>query len=185
MSDFIFKSSNLEKVILISPKQFDNENGRFEKNFEKEVFRANNIFFEITEEYKLSSNKGVLRGIHFQDPNPQARLLSVLSGEADVVIVDLRKESKEIGKWEKYRINDRNKLVIYVPKGFGVGTLTRENNTIIEVKCSGRYYSESSRGIRYNDEELNIDWNSEELDTIMISEKDRNLVSFREYFIER
>ena len=181
MSDFIFNKTDLDGVMIITPKQFLNENGKFEKNFEKEVYKRNGILFEIIEEYKLISDKGVLRGIHFQDPAPQARLISVLSGEALVAVVDLRRDSNRLGEWRTHKVNNINKSIIYVPKGFGVGTLTIENGTVIEVKCSGQYYEENSKGIRYNDADLNIDWKIETEDSITISEKDRALMSFQEY----
>ena len=181
MSELIFKKSKLDGVVLILPKQFTNESGSFEKIYEKNIYKSNGISFEITEEYKLISNKGMLRGIHFQNPNPQARLISVLMGEALVVVVDLRKESVQLGSWKAFKVNNQNKIGILAPKGFGVGTLSLEDNTVIEVKCSGQYYEEYSTGIRYNDEDLNIDWEEGEIESIEISEKDKKLMSFREY----
>lgn len=181
MGEFIFSKSELDGVTLISPKQFTSENGSFEKNYERIIYESNGILFEITEEYKLISDKGVLRGIHFQNPEPQSRIISVLMGEALVAVVDLRKDSAQVGKWKTYRINNQNKISILAPKGFGVGTLTLQDQTVIEVKCSGQYYGENSLGIRYDDEELNIDWKEGGIENIKVSEKDKKQMSFREY----
>lgn len=181
MGEFIFSESELKDVILISPKQFATESGSFEKKYEKSIYESNGIVFDITEEYKIVSDKGVLRGIHFQNPEPQSRLITVTQGEALVVAVDLRRESTQIGKWKSYLVNNQNKLSILIPKGYGLGTLTLEDGTIIEVKCSGMYFGENSSGIRYDDEDLNIDWKAGKMDVMKISEKDRKLMSFREY----
>lgn len=181
MGEFIFSESDLEDVVLISPKQFSTESGSFEKNYEKSIFESNGITFEITEEYKIVSDRGVLRGIHFQDPKPQSRLVTVTEGKAMVVVVDLRKDSSQVGKWKSYLVNKQNKLCLLIPAGFGLGTLTMEDRTVIEVKCSGMYFGENSCGIRYDDEDLNINWGAEKIDSIQISEKDKKLMSFREY----
>lgn len=181
MGEFIFSESELKDVILISPKQFATESGSFEKKYEKSIYESNGIVFDITEEYKIVSDKGVLRGIHFQNPEPQSRLITVTQGEALVVAVDLRRKSTQIGKWKSYLVNNQNKLSILIPKGYGLGTLTLEDRTIIEVKCSGMYFGENSSGIRYDDEDLNIDWKAGKMDVMKISEKDRKLMSFREY----
>lgn len=181
MNEFIFEKAKLDGVKIITPKQFCNEIGEFEKKYEREIYISNHICFDITEEYKLLSDKGVLRGIHFQEPNPQARLISVLSGEALVAVVDLRRDSAKIGEWETYKVNTVNRSVIYVPRGFGVGTFTLADKTIIEVKCSGQYYGENSQGICYDDADLDIDWGITEKEKIVISQKDRLLMSFREY----
>lgn len=69
MGEFIFSESDLEDVVLISPKQFSTESGSFEKNYEKSIFESNGITFEITEEYKIVSDRGVLRGFIFRIPN--------------------------------------------------------------------------------------------------------------------
>lgn len=181
MGEFIFSKSDLKNVVLISPKQYGNEFGSFEKSYEKSIYRSNGIIFDITEEYKLISDKGVLRGIHFQDPKPQSRLVSVTEGEAMVVVVDLRKDSENLGKWESYHANARNKISILIPEGFGLGTLTLEDKTVIEVKCSGMYFGENSSGIRYDDADLNIDWKAGKIEKIEVSQKDQNLMSFKEY----
>lgn len=181
MNDFVFRKSELEGVMLISPKQFRSENGSFEKNFEKEIYKANGIYFEVSEEYKIVLNKGVLKGIHFQYPCPQSRLVSISMGKALIVVVDLRKDSQQLGKWKMYREVSEQKTIIFIPKGFGLGTLALENNTIIEVKCSGQYFEKYSCGVNYNDKELSIDWKKEYSECIQVSEKDQMLMSFREY----
>lgn len=181
MNDYIFKKSTLNDVVLISPKTFCNEFGEFEKDYEKEIFKKNGIFFEVTEEYSIISDIGVIRGIHFQDPYPQSRLISVILGQAMVVIVDLRIESKNFGNWIKIFLEKEKPQIIYVPKGFGIGTLSMEKNTIINVKCYGNYYAESSTGIIYNDNDLNVSWFDENHLNIKISEKDKNLMTFLEY----
>ncbi len=181
MSDFAFRKSELEGVMLISPKRFISQNGSFEKVFEKEIFKTNGIYFEVSEEYRIVSNKGVLKGIHFQYPYPQSRLVSISMGKALIAVVDLRKNSQQLGKWKLYQEDSEQKTIIFIPKGFGLGTLALENNTIIEVKCSGQYFEKYSCGVNYNDEDLNINWKKEYSECIQVSKKDQMLMSFREY----
>lgn len=181
MNNIEFKLDELNGVVIISPKHFEDNRGVFNKIFEREMYQKNGIPFELTEEYKLVADKGVMRGIHLQSPNPQARLVSVITGAAVVAAVDLRKDSDTLGMSGLYELNGKNNKIIYVPKGFGVGTLTLEDRTILEIKCSGEYFEEYGTGICYNDKDLNIAWPVSSVEKIIISEKDKHLMSFKEF----
>ncbi|RUA06509.1 MAG: dTDP-4-dehydrorhamnose 3,5-epimerase, partial [Flavobacteriia bacterium] len=123
------------------------------------------------------SQKGVIRGLHFQNPPfAQAKLIRVISGSILDVVVDLRKDSKTYGKHYKLILTSENKQQFFIPEGFAHGFLSLENNTIILYKCSEYYHKESEDALLWNDELLNINW---EVDHPIITEKDRNAKKFR------
>ena len=125
------------------------------------------------------SFKGVLRGLHFQNPPyAQAKLVSVVKGSVLDVVVDLRKESKTFGKYITEELNEYNNHQLYIPKSMAHGFLTLEDNTIFTYKCSGFYNKESEDSILWNDKSLNIKWpNSNPI----LSKKDGNAKKFTSF----
>jgi len=122
------------------------------------------------------SEKGVLRGLHFQvPPFAQGKLVRVVRGAALDVAVDLRKESKTYGKWESVILSAENKLMLWIPEGFAHGFLTMEDNTIFQYKCTNYYDRESEQGIIWNDPDLKINWGIEKP---VVSEKDLKGIQF-------
>ncbi|MEM7382506.1 MAG: dTDP-4-dehydrorhamnose 3,5-epimerase, partial [Bacteroidota bacterium] len=121
------------------------------------------------------SQKGVLRGLHFQKPpHAQSKLVRVLQGEVLDVVVDIRKESPTFGQHFKTRLSAENNQMLYIPARMAHGFLALEENSIFLYKCDNYYHPESEAGIAYNDPELNIDWGLPEAD-ITLSDKDKKL----------
>src|SRR5690554_2080678 len=130
------------------------------------------------------SQKGVLRGLHFQNPPfQQGKLVRVVKGSVLDVAVDLRKNSPTYGQHFKVILSEENKLQMYIPEGFAHGFLTLEDQTIFSYKCTNVYHPESEGGLRWNDPDLNIDWG---IDQPLLSEKDKvhkNFINFMTLFI--
>ncbi|MEG1518867.1 MAG: dTDP-4-dehydrorhamnose 3,5-epimerase [Cetobacterium sp.] len=175
----------MEGLVLIEPKIFEDERGFFFEFFSKRELKKLGIEDEFVQGNHSKSNRGVLRGLHFQKKQSQGKLVRVLKGAILDVVVDLRKNSKTFSKYYKVELSGKNRKMIFVPKGFAHGFLTLEDDTEVEYMCTDYYAPEHDSGIVWNDEELNIDWEFEkyklERGEITLSEKDRNQQSFRKF----
>ena len=172
--------TNIQGVYLIKPKIFKDNRGVFFESFNKEIF-DNKVDSKINfvQDNQSLSSKGVLRGLHFQNPpHAQAKLVSVVKGSVIDVVVDLRKESKTYGNYILEELSEYNNHQLFVPKGMAHGFLTLEDNTIFSYKCSDFYHKESEDSILWNDPALNIKWpNSNPI----LSEKDENAKKFSSF----
>jgi len=183
---FSFNRTSLEGLILIQPHCHTDERGYFIKEFEKEEFIKNGIDFELYESFESMSKKGTLRGLHFQARHPQGKLIRVTRGAAFDVAVDLRMESKTLGKWEGFYLNAQNHNMIYIPEGFGHGFLALEDDTVMTYKCNDKYSKSHESGIIWNDKDLDIDWPIYLVGgDLIISERDLTHPSFSSYRKER
>lgn len=173
-----FNYFNMEGVVEIIPKVFKDERGFFMETYNQDRFEAEGIVDRFVQTNKSFSQKGVLRGLHYQlPPYAQAKLVSVVKGRALDVIVDLREDSPTLGKYLKYELSEDLHNMLYIPAGFAHGFLALED-CIFQYMCSALYHPPSEGGIIWNDATLNITW-----DTInpMVSEKDLKLQSFNEF----
>lgn len=173
----------MEKIVVIENKKIGDERGYFFEFFSYRTLEKLGIKDRFVQGNQSKSQKGVLRGLHFQEKHAQGKLIRVLNGRILDIVVDLRRDSKEFGKIFKIELSEENGKSIYIPKGFAHGFLSLEENTIIEYLCSDFYYKEHDSGIFWNDKDLNIDWEIEKngIENLIISEKDRNQKSFREF----
>ena len=172
--------TNIQGVYLIKPKIFKDNRGVFFESFNKEIF-DNKVDYKINfvQDKQSLSSKGVLRGLHFQNPpHAQAKLVSVVKGSVIDVVVDLRKESKTYGNYILEELSEYNNHQLFVPKGMAHGFLTLEDNTIFSYKCSDFYHKESEDSILWNDPFLNIKWPNSNL---ILSEKDKNAKKFSSF----
>lgn len=178
MGEFLFEKGRLNNIIRITPKINYGKKDLFVKYYEKAVFENNGIDFIPAEEYRIREDEWIFRGIHFQDKYPQKRLITVVSGAAYITVVDLNKESPQVGAYETFLLKENNPEMIYVPEWYGLATISTENDTTIMVMNEGCYYAQYSSGIRYDDKSLNIQWPVHEFS---VSEKDRSLMTFEAY----
>ena len=173
-------TTDLKGVYLIKPKIFKDDRGIFFESFNKKIF-DNKVDSKINfvQDNQSLSSKGVLRGLHFQNPpHAQAKLVSVVKGSVIDVVVDLRKESKTYGNYILEELSEYNNHQLFVPKGMAHGFLTIEDNTIFSYKCSDFYHKESEDSVLWNDTTLNIKWpNSNPI----LSEKDENAKKFSSF----
>lgn len=169
--------TGFKDLILIKPTIFGDSRGYFYESFNAKTFEEKTgIHAEFVQDNQSMSSKGVLRGLHFQNPPfAQDKLVRVLSGSVLDVVVDLRKDQATYGQSYCVELNAENHLQLFVPKGFAHGFSTLEDNTIFMYKCSD-YYNKASEGcILWNDATLNIDW---KVENPLISEKDKEGEAF-------
>ena len=180
---FSFRETDLSGAYEVQPFFADDERGGLIKDYNIEEFEKHGIGHELKETFYTISHKGVIRAIHFQLVHQQAKLVRCISGKVYDVIVDLRKVSPTFGQWRGFELSGENRKEIYVPEYFGHGYLVLEES-IVSYKCGEVFYGEGDSGILYDDPEIGINWPFERIggkDHLIISEKDKNLMSFSEY----
>lgn len=190
MGKFNIEKTYIKGLFLINSKCFEDERGFFQEIYNEKDFKELGINEKFVQDNYSFSKRAVLRGLHFQEKNIQAKIVRVTKGKIYDVVIDLRKNSKTFGKYFGVVLSQVNKKSIYIPKGFAHGFLSLENNTEILYKCSDIYEPKYESGILWNDQTLNIDWKFEEFqikkEELIISEKDKNLRIFNEkeeYFL--
>ena len=172
------KREVLEGIVEITQKEFQDDRGSFMESFNSKQFNNSlkkNITF-VRDNLSISK-KGVFRGLHFQYEFPQAKLVSVLSGEILDIVVDLRKSSKTFGDWCTFEISSKNNKQIFIPEGFAHGFLALQDDTKVFYKVSDFWNPKDEFTLKYNDKKINIELPFE---PILISEKDKNGLSFDE-----
>jgi len=167
-------------LFVIEPKVWKDDRGYFYESFREDFFKEINIDLSLVQDNQSLSQKGTIRGLHFQaPPYEQGKLVRVLQGAVLDVVVDIRKKSPTYGQSFAIELNDQNHLQLWIPPGFAHGFSTLADQTIFCYKCSNYYHKASEGGICFNDETLAIDW---KVPAIHVSEKDYLLPTFK-YFI--
>ena len=160
-------------LILIQNKTFKDKRGYF-----KELLKENEVKKKFPFTVMSYSKKNVIRGLHLQKINPQAKYVSVLKGKIFDVAVDLRKKSKTYGKYFHSILSESNSKSVYIPAGFAHGFCGLEKENYIIYNCSKYRSAKSEIGIRHNDKEIGIKW---PIKNAIISKKDKNNISFSEF----
>jgi dTDP-4-dehydrorhamnose 3,5-epimerase len=174
-----FITNEIEGLVVIKPTVFEDERGHFFEYYQKELFAQNGIKDDFVQDNQSLSQKGVLRGLHFQaPPYAQAKLIRVIKGAVLDVAVDIRKNSPTYGKHFSIELNERNKKQLYIPVGFAHGFFTLEDNTIFSYKCSNYYHKTSEGALLWNDKDLSINWNVAQP---VLSEKDKEATPFQQF----
>lgn len=183
MQKFEFQELDLKGAYKIQPFYATDDRGGFVKDFNIDTFRANGIDLDLKEVFYTISKKGVIRAMHFQLIRQQPKLVRCISGHVYDVIIDLRPDSPTFGQWRGFDLTGDNQVELYIPKYFGHGYLVIEDS-IVSYKCGEVFYGEGDSGISYNDPDMAIEWPFEKIggiENLIISEKDKNLMSLREY----
>ena len=171
--------TDIEGLLIIKPRVFEDKRGYFFESWSKESFSANGIDINFVQDNQSLSSKGVIRGLHFQNPPfAQGKLVRVISGSVLDVAVDIRSKSPTYGNHVSVFLSGLNKTMFWIPPGFAHGFATLEDNTIFSYKCSGIYNKESEESLLWNDIDLNIDW---KVKKPIISEKDKISKSFNNF----
>ena len=172
---FKFDDIFLKGVKIICPKVFSDSRGFFMESYKKSDFEKIGILENFIQDNHSCSDRGVLRGIHFQnEPHAQGKLVRVVRGSVWDVAVDLRNNSTTYGKYFGIELTEKNHTMFYIPPGFGHGFLTLEDNTHFLYKCTEEYAPEFDSGIKWDDPFLNIEWPITEDMNVCISDKDKN-----------
>ena len=178
--------TGIKDLLIIEPRIFKDSRGFFMESYNYNTFKELGIDNIFVQDNISKSSKGVLRGLHFQkDEYAQAKLVYVLRGAVLDITVDLRETSETFGKYVAVELNDKNKRMLFIPRGFAHGFLTLEDGTEFFYKCDNFYNPKSEVGIIWNDTDLNIDWNLDKYnikeEELIISEKDKKNITFKGY----
>ena len=157
---------------IIEPKVFADQRGFFLESYNERVFKGLGIDAHFVQDNHSSSQRGVLRGLHYQIQQPQGKLIRVLRGEIFDVAVDLRKSSPDFGKWTGVRLSEDNRRMLWIPAQFAHGFLVLSETAEVAYKATDYYSPQSERSLLWNDPDLGIEWPAAE--DLILSEKDRN-----------
>jgi dTDP-4-dehydrorhamnose 3,5-epimerase len=169
------KATRLEipEVILFEPKVFGDERGFFYESFNQQKFNElSGLNVQFVQDNHSKSQKGVLRGLHYQlPPKAQGKLVRVVQGEVFDVAVDIRKSSPTFGQWVSAILSAENKQQLWIPEGFAHGFLTLSETAEFLYKTTDYYAPEMERCIVWDDKNLSIKWPI--LGKLIVSEKDK------------
>ena len=172
-------SCQIPDLLIIKPKVFEDDRGYFYESYNAALFQKNNVDVNFVQDNQSLSQKGVLRGLHFQNPPyAQGKLVRVIKGAILDVVVDIRKNSPTYGQHFDIELNEKNKTQLWIPAGFAHGFLTLENDTIFSYKCTNYYNKASEDCILWNDTDIAINWS---IENPILSEKDKMGKTFKSF----
>lgn len=164
--------TEIEGLLILEPKVFGDERGFFMESWNKRAFAELGLDITFDQDNHSRSARGVLRGLHYQSPNPQGKLVRVVNGRAWDVAVDLRAGSPTYGRWAGVELSAENKRLFWVPPGFAHGFVSLEDGTDFLYKCSGFYDPSTEHSLMWNDPEVGIEWPLEGIEP-QLSAKDK------------
>lgn len=157
-------------IKIIQPQRFGDARGYFMETYHAQRYRQAGIDAVFVQDNLSRSRKGVLRGLHYQHPNGQGKLVQVLEGAVLDVAVDIRRGSPTFGKWVAVELSADNGLQMYIPVGFAHGFVVLSDWALFSYKCTAFYDPSTEGGVLWNDPQLGIDWRIAEP---ILSEKDK------------
>lgn len=179
-SKWSFKETELSGVFEIQPFCLCDNRGFFLKDYTHDIFLDNIVDYNLRETFYSFSKKNVIRGMHFQREKQMSKLVRCLSGKIFDVVCDLRENSNTFGKWKEFILSGENMKQLLIPGGFAHGFLAIEDS-LVSYKCGEVFCAEYDDGIIWNDPDIGVNWNIPENGEIIISEKDKNLQTFKEF----
>lgn len=150
--------TKLPGCVVIEPAVFGDERGFFFETWNGPRFDDQGLPARFVQSNVSSSTKGVLRGLHYQWPRPQGKLVTVLEGEVYDVAVDIRRGSPTFGRWEAVILSAENKRQFWIPEGFAHGFAVLSERALFSYLCTDVYLKDFDAGIRWNDAEIAVDW---------------------------
>lgn len=172
----------LTGLLLIKPDSYKDNRGYFMESWHREKYRQHGVALEFVQDNLSYSKRGVLRGLHFQYPFAQDKLVYVLAGEVFDVAVDIRRGSPTFGQWEGFLLSGNNKLQLFVPGGFAHGFCVTSETALFAYKCTDFYVPAAEKGILWNDPQLGIKWPVSEP---VLSDKDMELPLMKSLELEK
>ena len=151
-------NSDLDQVLIIEPEPHIDSRGFFAEIYQARRYRSAGVESDFVQDNISFSQKGVLRGLHYQYPMQQAKLLQVLDGSVFDVALDIRLGSPTFGAWTGVELSSHNHRQIYIPEGFSHGFYVLSQSALIMYKCSYFYSPESEGGVSWDDPDIAIDW---------------------------
>jgi len=172
----------LEGLLVIEPKAIGDARGFFLETWNQRRFRDCGIEASFVQDNVSFSRRGTLRGLHFQNPTPQGKLVSALRGEVFDVVVDIRRSSPTFRRWHGIVLSEENKRQVFVPPGFAHGFVVLSETALFHYKCTDFYSPKDELTIRWNDPDLDIRW---PIQQPVLSDKDAHAPLLRELPPER
>ncbi len=163
--------TGIADLLILEPKVFGDDRGFFLESWNEHVFADLGLDLKFVQDNHSRSARGVLRGLHFQQPNPQGKLVRVVNGRVWDVAVDLRRSSPTFGKWAGVELSAENKRMFWVPPGFAHGFVSLENGTDFLYKCTAFYDPANEHSLAWDDPAVGIEWPLEGLEP-QLSAKD-------------
>lgn len=174
--------SRLPGCVVIEPKVFGDERGFFFESWNAARFGELGLPARFVQSNVSSSSKGVLRGLHYQWPRPQGKLVSVLEGEVYDVAVDIRRGSPTFGHWDAVILSAGNKRQFWIPEGFAHGFAVLSDTALFHYLCTDVYVKEADAAVRWNDANIGVDW---PISTPILSAKDEDARFLRDIAEDR
>lgn len=174
--------TGLPGCLVLEPKVFGDERGFFYESFNRDKLAGIGLPTHFVQGNVSRSGRGVLRGLHYQWPKPQGKLVSVLEGEVWDVAVDMRRGSPTFGQWTAAVLSAENKRHFWIPEGFAHGFVTLSATALFNYVCTDTYDRDADAGVRWNDADLAIDW---PVSAPLLSDKDAKLPFLADIVPER
>lgn len=162
--------SKLAGAMVFEPKVFGDERGFFMETWNYQRYREAGLDVKFVQSNLSKSSKGVLRGLHFQNPHPQGKLVQILTGEVFDVAVDIRRGSPTFGQWHGEILTGDNHKQFYIPEGFAHGFCVLSDTAIFSYMCTNVYHAAADASLMWNDPQIDIKW---PIDAPLLSEKDK------------
>lgn len=172
-----FLETKLLGVVIIEPDVFGDARGYFQETWNQPRYAEAGLDVNFVQDNLSFSKRGTLRGLHFQNPLAQGKLVSVLIGEVYDVAVDIRIGSPTFGEWLGVTLSDENKRQFYVPPGFAHGFCVTSETALFAYKCTETYNPAGEGSILWNDPDLGIDW---PIADPLVSAKDAKALSLKD-----
>ena len=169
--------TRLAGVLIIEPKVFGDSRGFFKETFQAERYREAGIEYTFVQDNYSRSQKGVLRGLHYQITKPQGKLVSCLKGAVFDVAIDVDPISGTFGQYVGIELTEDNNRQFWVPPGYAHGFCVLTDTADFQYKCTDYYYPSDEGGLIWNDPDVAIDW---PIDQPLLSDKDSKLPTLKE-----
>lgn len=169
-------------LLIIEPKVFGDARGFFMETWNQRRYREAGLEADFVQDNISFSRRGTLRGLHFQNPNPQGKLLQVLQGEVFDVAVDVRRSSPTFGRWHGLALSAENKRQFYIPPGFAHGFVVTSDTALFHYKCTEFYSPGDEMALRWDDPDVGIEW---PIAAPLLSQRDAGGLRLREAPPER
>ena len=150
--------TGLPGCVVIEPAVFGDERGFFFEAWNADRYAGHGLSARFVQSNVSASSRGVVRGLHYQWPNPQGKLVSVLEGEVYDVAVDIRQGSPHFGRWTAVVLSAENKRQLWIPEGFAHGFAVLSDRAVFSYLCTTHYDKVADASVRWDDATIGIDW---------------------------
>lgn len=178
---FSCQKTKIPGLMVLQMHQAKDFRGVYQKAYEIDQYAAFDLLPQFSEFSDIYSHKGVLRGMHYQTEQSQAKLVHGICGRLFDVAIDLREDSPTFGQYHAELLVGGDGKAIFIPEDFAHGFLALDEDTIFSYQCTGRYVPHACGGIQWNDPDLAIPWPLDQVEKVIVSEKDAAQESFKDF----